>query len=142
MSNEISLVDETMVATPTGQGELLAIPARLANNRVSVYNMINNAESLDKADVKEIHIIGFTQKPDMRNDPTGKNPPAPCTGSTILTAEGNGYFTQSEGIAKSLQTLVWVFGSCDSWPENGYAFTVKATKLPKGTTMKSLVMAE
>ncbi len=76
-------------------------------------------------------------EPGVRRSRDGIVPDMPCTNTTLVCEDGNAYFTQSEGIRKSADTLckLGVFE-----PGKAVALSVDVTKTGSGKTIKSLRM--
>lgn len=134
MNNEIVTYENE----ETGFGQILlsAIPVDI--NPETVFNALNNADSLADTDQKIFNVVGFMLTEGVRNDPTGKNEPTPCVNTTLVCADGKSFFSQSTGIARSTRTLMTVFGAPENWPDEGIILEVRSQKLPNGTELKTL----
>lgn len=103
-----------------------------------IANAANSAKSLNEAmedGIDEFHVIGIMTEPGVRKSRDANGVDAPCTNTTLVCEDGNAYFTQSEGIRKSADTL-YKLGVFDSG--EAVALTVDVTKTGNGNTIKSL----
>lgn len=105
-----------------------------------IANAANSAKSLNAAmedGIDVFNVIGIMTEPGVRKSRDANGVDTPCTNTTLVCEDGNAYFTQSEGIRKSADTLckLGVF-------EYGEAVTlsVDVTKTGSGNTIKSLRM--
>lgn len=105
-----------------------------------IANAANSAKSLNAAvedGVDVFNVIGIMAVPGVRKSRDANGVDTPCTNTTLVCEDGNAYFTQSEGIRKSADTLckLGVFASGEA-----VALSVDVTKTGSGNTIKSLRM--
>lgn len=105
-----------------------------------IANAANSAESLNAAiegGVDVFNVIGIMTEPGVRRSRDANSVDTPCTNTTLVCEDGRAYFTQSEGIRKSADTLckLGVFESGEV-----VALSVDVTKTGSGNTIKSLRM--
>lgn len=111
-----------------------------------IANAVNSAASLNAAleandeaenGPKVFNVIGVITEPGIRKSRDANGVDVPCTNTTLVCKDGNAYFTQSEGIRKSADTLckLGVFESGEA-----VALSVDSTKTANGNTIKSLRM--
>lgn len=105
-----------------------------------IANAANSAKSLNAAiegGIDVFNVIGVMTEPGVRRSRDANVADAPCTNTTLVCEDGNAYFTQSEGIRKSVDTLckLGVFASGEV-----VALSVDVTKTGSGNTIKSLRM--
>lgn len=105
-----------------------------------IANAANSAKSLNAAiegGVDVFNVIGVMTEPGVRRSRDANSVDTPCTNTTLVCEDGNAYFTQSEGIRKSVDTLckLGVFASGEV-----VALSVDVTKTGGGNTIKSLRM--
>lgn len=106
----------------------------------TVANAVNSAQSLNGAmeqGKNAFNVIGIITAPGVRKTRDANGVDVPCTNTMLVCEDGNAYFTQSEGIRKSADTLckLGVFDAGES-----VALTVDVTKTGNGNTIKSLRM--
>jgi hypothetical protein len=105
-----------------------------------IANAINSAKSLNAAmedGVDVFNVIGIMTEPGIRKSRDANGVDAPCTNTTLVCEDGNAYFTQSEGIRKSADTL-YKLGVFE--PGEPVTLSVDVTKTGNGNTIKSLRM--
>lgn len=105
-----------------------------------IANAANSAKSLNAAiegGVDVFNVIGVMTEPGVRRSRDANSVDTPCTNTTLVCEDGNAYFTQSEGIRKSVDTLckLGVFAAGEV-----VALSVDVTKTGSGNTIKSLRM--
>lgn len=105
-----------------------------------IANAANSAKSLNAAmeeGINVFNVIGIMAEPGVRKSRDANGVDAPCTNTTLVCEDGNAYFTQSEGIRKSADTLckLGVFESGEA-----VALSVDVFKTGSGNTIKSLRM--
>ena len=105
-----------------------------------IANAANSAKSLNAAmedGVDVFNVIGIMTEPGVRKSRDANGVDTPCTNTTLVCADGNAYFTQSEGIRKSADTLckLGVFETGEA-----VALSVDVAKTGSGNTIKSLRM--
>ena len=105
-----------------------------------IANAANSAKSLNAAmedGIEVFNVIGIMTEPGVRKSRDANGVDMPCTNTTLVCEDGNAYFTQSEGIRKSADTLyklgVFEYGEA-------VALSVDVTKTVSGNTIKSLRM--
>jgi hypothetical protein len=141
MANEIATVNATTGELEETESRPVSQLVNTLNpktfeERKAVFNAVNNAQSLDDMKDKPIKITGVAQVHSVRIDRnTGEE--VPCIGTTLVGADGTGYYSQSAGIARSAYNLVAAFGA--NWPEP-LTVHVKATTLASKNTLKTLVL--
>ena len=105
-----------------------------------IANAANSAKSLNAAmedGIDVFNVIGIMTEPGVRKSRDANGVDTPCTNTTLVCEDGNAYFTQSEGIRKSADTLckLGVFESGEA-----VAISVDVTKTRSDNTIKSLRM--
>ena len=105
-----------------------------------IANAANSAKSLNAAmedGIDVFNVIGIMTEPGVRKSRDANGVDTPCTNTTLVCEDGNAYFTQSEGIRKSADTLckfgVFEYGEA-------VALSVDVIKTGSGNTIKSLRM--
>lgn len=105
-----------------------------------IANAVNSAKSLNAAiedGIDVFSVIGIMTEPGVRKSRDANGVDMPCTNTTLVCEDGNAYFTQSEGIRKSADTLyklgVFEYGEA-------VALSVDVIKTGNGNTIKSLRM--
>lgn len=99
----------------------------------AIVNARNAAISLNNyGEGKRLDVIGVYTAPAVRVQ-TGQ----PCTSVYLFASDGNTYFTQSEGINRSIIDIVDMFPDLNA-ANGGIPLAVKSTPLGGGKSIKSL----
>lgn len=116
-------------------GETVKIIANAVNSSKSLNEAIEAAAAEDEKLV--FNVIGAITAPGIRRARDANSVDTPCTNTVLVCEDGTAYFTQSEGIRKSVDTLrsLGVFESGEA-----VALSVVVTKTRSGNTIKSLRM--
>lgn len=108
-------------------------------NRLMIFNAHQNAESFSALNDTPVNIVNV-----MAERGSKAVTHVPCQNTYLFTDDGKVYFTQSNGIAKTVNELVNVVdGDFKANTTNGYA-TVKmySTPLANGRSFKQLKLVE
>ena len=110
MTNEIALAQE-----PQNTGAIRAfIDTSTEEGQVALYTAINNAEPLNEHLGEPIEVKSVvSQKVAMTDDNTGEVRDAVRT--IFVTTDGKAYSATSESIASSVNTMLSIFGTPDTW---------------------------
>lgn len=99
----------------------------------AIVNARNSATSLNAyGEGKRLDVVGVYTAPGIRAQ-TGQ----PCTSVYLLAADGNTYFSQSEGINRSILDIVGMFPDLNA-NNGGIPVAVKSITLGGGKSIKSL----
>lgn len=98
-----------------------------------IVNARNSAKSLNSyGEGKRLDVVGAYTAPAVRPQ-TGQ----PCTNVYLFTADGSTYFSQSEGINRSILDIVDMFPDMNA-ENGGIPVVVNSTALGGGKSIKSL----
>ena len=101
------------------------------------FNAVNGAISLNDFEGKSIKVVGILQTKGYRVSlETGDN--IPCCDSVLIGADGVGYFSKSDGIARSAQAIIRMFGNCSAWDNGVIEVKVEERALKNGRNLKLL----
>lgn len=109
------------------------------DGKITALNALNNAISLKDAN-SSLKICDCIALPGVRK---GRNNTADteCQNTYLIDIDGNAYFTQSDGIARSVRMIYMLFPDFGKSSDVGYLkVRVVEKKLPNGNTIKSLVV--
>ena len=109
------------------------------DGKITALNALNNAVSLKDA-TNPLKICDCIALPGVRK---GRNNTADteCQNTYLIDIDGNAYFTQSDGIARSVRMIYMLFPDFGKSSDVGYLkVRVVEKKLPNGNTIKSLVV--
>jgi hypothetical protein len=99
----------------------------------AIVNARNSAKSLNSyGEGKRLDVVGVYTAPAVRSQ-TGQ----PCTNVYLFTADGNTYFSQSEGVNRSILDIVDMFPDMNA-ENGGIPVVVKSAALGGGKCIKSL----
>ena len=130
-------IEEPLQGNVFGDSLKMFPPASTSKDRAAQFNALNSANSLNDFDGKTMTIIGFVTMPGTRairdaitgND-TGQY--APTDDTILLDDKGQGWFSQSHGIAKSVHMILAAYGQPDTWPDGKLTVRVASTKTRAG----------
>lgn len=107
--------------------------------RKLVANAVNNADSLAQYEGVVLKISNVLTRPGMRSDLDGNNQ-TPCQCTYLIDIDGKAYFSQSDGVARSINTIMDIYSEFPKDTENGeYAeMVLHSQTLPNGRTIKSI----
>lgn len=123
MTNELS--------TTSSKNYISTFTAEDREGKIKLANALNNADSL--VNVSNFTLVDVIMTPGKRSR-TGES----CTNTYLISSDGNVYMTQSEGVCRSAQQLISLFG-CDFG--DGIDVEVIERSLSNGNTLKSLKFA-
>ena len=138
MTNEISKIDaaaSVQARSSLNSGDMLA--------RLQVVSAMNNADSLNDHMDEVLRICDYIIMPGVRKG-RGNNPDVECQNTYLVDVDKNVYFTQSDGVAKTLeQYLLFCPDLGKETMPNGYLpLMCVSRELSNGNTIKTLVIAE
>lgn len=133
--------DTAIATTESDQPRMrmcLGFPVEGYQGVKKMFNVLNNSESFADSKKTELELSGLVIKPGERVDPIDGTI-TPCEFAIMVDVEGNSYFSQSDGIADSVENLISTFNSMGGWPE-GETVKVRLVTIPleKGKTLKKL----
>lgn len=100
----------------------------------------NGAVSLAKEAPEVLNLVDVITIPGTRAARSINDMPTPCTNTYLITAEGECFFSQSDGIADSIGMICALYPDLNKGSEAG-CLRVKVTEVPtsNGNTLKRLV---
>lgn len=133
------------ITTPnvTGNGfeprQYITFDSHIPSNRVRMFNARNSATSLKTLGDTPIDIVDV-----MTQIGTRTRSGNPCQNTYIFAADGQVYFTQSNGLGKTINELVdMVEGDFKANTTNGYVTVqIKETSLSGGRSYKQFQLLE
>lgn len=103
-------------------------------------NAINSAVSLSDHVGEVLRVVDVITMPGIRK---GRNGQADtwCQNTYLIDADGVTYFSQSDGVRRSINATMSIFKTCDAG--KGYLPLVcKSDVMPNGNTIKTLVLVD
>ena len=131
-TDQATLVDPHAVTTPF----VNTLSADTLEGKLATANALNTAVSLKDYEDTPLHIVDIIQTPGIRKARDKSQVDTPCDNTYLISADGTAYFTQSEGIARSVRNLLAIFPDFNK-PE-GLTVVVTASVMANGNTIKSL----
>ena len=112
---------------------ICTVDNRTFEGKRAIVNARNSAKSLNSyGEGKRLDVVGAYTAPAVRPQ-TGQ----PCTNVYLFTADGDTYFSQSEGINRSILDIVDMFPDMNA-ENGGIPVAVNSTALGGGKSIKSL----
>ena len=137
MSNELATVRDE---NPNAVFNTLATKDDL-QSKIKAANALNAAESLSEFEGVVIKMTDCILAPGVRKSRNVNIPDASCTNTYIIDVDGKSYFSQSNGVARSIKSFAAIFnGEFDLG--NGYLPVVMVSQqLANGNTLKTMQIA-
>lgn len=128
-----------LVKTPD-QGNYINTVELDATGKKTVANAINNAVSLADFEGVEIKVCNVLTMPGVRKSRQKDIPDTMCQNTYLVDVDGNAYFSQSDGVARSINGIMSIFPDFPRDTENGeFAPMALVSKtLANGNTIKTI----
>ena len=106
-------------------------------------NALNNAQSLDDFVDKFLKICDVITMPGVRKSRDARIDDTPCVNVYLIDVDGKAYFSQSQGVGRSVYSInmIWPEWGKDT-PEGYIELKCISDKLQNGNTLKSLVLKD
>ena len=149
MAEEIVKIGDTGITTTKNiafdipDGFINTLDMNTNEGKIKVVKALNDAKSLNDFVGVELHVCDCITMPGVRKGRNGM-PDTPCQNTIIIDDEGNSYFTQSDGIARSILIFaaVWPDFGKNSTKEGYLSLCVKEQQLKNDNSLKTLVPFE
>lgn len=146
MTKEITKANETAISAsdtafdiPTGFVNTFNLDTDEGKN--SVLKAYNASEPLNNHVGEVLKICDVMTTPGVRKGRNGM-PDMECQNTYLIDTDGNAYFSQSDGVARSLNMFVALYPDMGKSSEKGYIeITCIEQELPNGNTLKTLIPA-
>lgn len=136
----ITAADETAIDFAPVQGFINTCDLDTLDGKMRSANAINSAVSLNDHVGEVLRIVDVITMPGVRKGRNGQAD-TPCQNTYLIDADGVTYFSQSDGVKRSINTTLSIFKKCDAG--KGYLPLVcKSDFLPNGNTIKTLVLVD
>lgn len=136
-SNAIANAETNNFAVPTGFINTFDISTNEGKN--AVLKAYNGSVSLNAHVGEELHICDCITMPGIRKGRNGA-PDMQCQNTYLIDTDGIAYFSQSDGIARSVQMFAALYPDFGKSTEDGYLSLVCVSQeLPNGNTIKNLI---
>lgn len=109
--------------------------------KTSVLKAYNAAEPLNNHVGEVLQICDVMTTPGIRKGRNG-NPDQTCQNTYLIDIDGNAYFSQSDGVARSLQMFIALYPDMGKSSEKGCVELVcTEQEMNNGNTLKTLIPA-
>lgn len=137
--NNNAIVAGTDFAIP--EGFICTIDTTDIKGKVSLVNAVNSAVSSKTITGDVLRVVNVVTTPGARAR-TGEA----CTNTYLLCEDGTTYFTQSDGVARSIALIVAAFTDVITRQftnpvELGFGVKIIEEEMPNGNTLKKCVLA-
>lgn len=133
MTNVTEDIENTENARVDNRRFICTVDNKTFEGKRAIVNARNSAKSLNGyGEGKRLDVVGVYTAPGVRSQ-TGQ----PCTNVYLFTADGDTYFSQSEGINRSILDIVDMFPDMNG-ENGGIPLVVNSTALGGGKSVKSL----
>ena len=143
MSDELMKIEETSNDSVVSYNQPICTvnPADNEGKRL-ILNAINGAVSLNKHMNEPLQICDCITQMGMRRS-RNNLPDAPCVNSYLIDVNGVAYFSQSDGVGRSVYTIasLWPDFGKESTEEGYLLLKCVETPLSNGNTLKTIVLA-
>lgn len=130
MTTAIATIDNNDNNAYTPNGFICTVNAETREGAIQVANALNDAKALNDMGDAHFLLAGVITAEGVRSR-TGEI----CVNTYLIAADGNCYFTQSDGIRRSAEQIVALFNGDFG---DGIEVAVSAKELPNGNTLKTL----
>ena len=144
MTNEIVKIDQTqeIQAVSMVEGYINTLPIDTAEGKIATINAYNAAVSLKDYVGVVLHICDVITMPGVRKARSLDQMDTQCQNTYLIDTEGKAYFSQSDGVAKSINVIAAMMPDFGKNDELGYLpLACTETQLANGNTLKQIVIA-
>lgn len=144
MTNEIVKIDQTqeIQAVSMVEGYINTLPIDTAEGKIATINAYNAAVSLKDYVGVALRICDVITMPGARKARSLDQMDTKCQNTYLIDTEGKAYFSQSDGVAKSINVIAAMMPDFGKNSELGYLPLVcTETQLANGNTLKQIVIA-
>jgi len=135
----IPTADATTLNTASSQG-IMTLDVTNDEGKLEVLSALNFAAPLKNFVDKPIKFRDAIQVPGVRKARNSSDSDTPCTNTYLIDVDGNAYFSQSDGVARSVSMVAAMFPDFGKSRECGYIeLKLVEQNLPNGNTLKNLV---
>ena len=137
--NNAITASDTAFDIPTGYVNTFDLETE--EGKTSVLKAYNSAEPLNNHVDETLKICDVMTTPGIRRGRNGM-PDMPCQNTYLIDVNGVAYFSQSDGVARSLQMFVALYPDMGKSSEKG-CVEIKCIEQPmnNGNTLKTLIPA-
>lgn len=143
MANEIVKNDQTqeIQAVSMVEGYINTFPIDTVEGKIATINAYNAAVSLKDYVGVVLHICDVITMPGIRKARSLDQVDTHCQNTYLIDTEGKAYFSQSDGVAKSINVIAAMMPDFGKSSELGYLpLACTETQLANGNTLKQIVV--
>lgn len=135
-NNEIASTDSA-----TATGAICTVDLNDKTGKRVALNAVNNADSLNNHVGEELHICDCITEQGVRRGRNGM-PDTPCINTYLIDVDGRAYFSQSDGVSRSVYTIASLWPDFGKVSEDDGYLCIKCVEkvLQNGNTVKNLVV--
>jgi hypothetical protein len=138
-TDEIIPTVDAQVISAKGEDIINTLDTTSFEGKIKILNALNSAVSL-KNTKKPINVVDVLRMPGVRKSRDGA-PDKDCLNTYLISEDGKVYFSQSEGIARSVGYIYALFPDMGKSTEFGHlTLKVIEQELPNGNTIKNLAI--
>lgn len=143
MSNELATNNSTTIQNAADfeipRGYICTFDLTTLDGKLALANALNGAVSMKDKVGEPLRVVDIVTTQGVRAR-TGDE----CVNSYLITEDGTVYFSQSDGIARSLKVLIGIFTDTQTGEfvkpiSVGVGLEVRETSLANGNTLKTIV---
>ena len=140
----ITAAGQTAIATAESndfhpvQGYICTFDMNSDEGRVKAIAAYNDAESLAQHVGEVIKLVDVLTMPGVRKSRIPNVPDTDCQNTYLIDAAGVAYFSQSDGVARSINMLVSAFPTLDYKGQGFIEVACIEKQLPNGNTVKNI----
>lgn len=138
-TDEMAIVSMEDIMTSNGN-MINTLNLATTEGKLDTLNAINNAQSLKEANDTTLDVCDCITMPGVRK---GRNnmPDTECQNTYLIDTKGNAWFTQSDGIARSVKMIAMLFPDFGKSTDEGCLHMhVEEKQLSNGNTIKTLAI--
>ena len=136
----IATANETAIGFAPVQGFINTCDLNTLNGKKRCVNAINNAVSLNDHVGEVLRIVDVITMPGVRKGRNGQDD-KPCQNTYLIDADGIAYFSQSDGVKRTINTTMSIYKKCDAG--KGYLpLACRSDVLPNGNSIKMIVVVD
>lgn len=107
--------------------------------KMATIQHLNDTKPLKHTVGEVLDVCDVITEPGVRRGRNGM-PDTACQNTYLITKDGESYFSQSDGVARSIRTICTMFPDMGKGSEKGcISLALKETALENGNTLKTLV---
>ena len=142
MANEIIKSNQQDIqAVSMVEGYVNTLPIETVEGKIATVNAYNAAVSLKDFVGVVLHVCDVITMPGVRKSRIVGQPDMECQNTYLIDVDGKAYFSQSDGVARSINVIAAMMPDFGKGSELGYLpLACTETQLANGNTLKQIVI--